>query len=120
MEKLTEYLSKRIEHTEKRIVATKDNHGEKPEQTHNYSGGHQLGYWEGMSDAYHNILELTKEISNDNKVALMQYENLRKHFRQLTEDVLGEGYWNMGMDVYECDKLTCEHLRKTLKRGWFK
>lgn len=44
------------------------------------------------------------------KVKLAQYDNLRKHFDNLVADILGENYFNMGMDVYECDRLCCEDI----------
>lgn len=55
------------------------------------------------------------------RIRLLQYENLRKHFRKLIEDVLGKDYYNMGADVYSCDEICCEDLRnKLIKRKWFK
>jgi hypothetical protein len=62
------------------------------------------------------------------QIRLAQYENLRKHFRGLVHEVLGEGYYNMGMDVYECDRITCEDIAaKSHKctfldvlRGWLR
>ena len=48
------------------------------------------------------------------RIRLLQYENLRKHFMQLVHDVLGEHYYNEGMDVYTCDKLCCRDLKRKL------
>lgn len=58
-------------------------------------------------------------MSDDERIALLQYENLRKHFRQLTIDVLGENYYNDGMDVYTCDELTCQDIKAKLKLRWW-
>lgn len=52
-------------------------------------------------------------------VPMMQYDNLRKHFRQLVNDVLGENYYNEGMDVYTCDEYCCQDLKARMKRKWF-
>ena len=38
---------------------------------------------------------------------LLQYANLRERFGILIEYALGKGYYNMGMDVYSCDDLSC-------------
>lgn len=54
--------------------------------------------------------------SEKDRVRLLQYENLRKHFEKLVYEVLGEDYYNMGTDVYTCDKLTCEDLAHKLKQ----
>lgn len=44
------------------------------------------------------------------KVKSAQYDNLRKHFENMIADILGENYFNMGMDVYECDRLCCQDI----------
>jgi hypothetical protein len=49
------------------------------------------------------------------KIRLLQYENLRKHFNKLVKDVLGEDYYNLAMDVYTCDEQCCEDLRSKYK-----
>jgi hypothetical protein len=46
-----------------------------------------------------------------------QYRNLRYHFNKLIDEVLGPGYWNEGMDVYECDRITCEDIAYKAKRS---
>jgi Lar family restriction alleviation protein len=53
---------------------------------------------------------------NSKHIKLLQYENLRKHFRKMTDDILGKDYYNMGMDVYECDRIICEDITKQAKR----
>jgi len=58
-------------------------------------------------------------MTDEERISLLQYDNLRKHFRQLVVDVLGESYYNEGMDVYTCDEYTCRDLKNKLKRGWF-
>jgi predicted HTH domain antitoxin len=44
------------------------------------------------------------------RIPMLQYANLRVCFNQLIEEVLGKEYYNMGMDVYTCDRLTCEDI----------
>lgn len=56
-------------------------------------------------------------INQDVAIQLLQYQNLRKNFNKLVECVLGEDYYNMGMDVYTCDELTCEDIAKACKKG---
>lgn len=51
-------------------------------------------------------------------IALLQYENLRKHFNELVNDVLGSNYYNEGMDVYSADEFSCRDLKAKLKRKW--
>jgi len=63
----------------------------------------------------------------ETEVRLAQYRNLRAHFNKLIDEVLGPGYWNEGMDVYECDRITCEDIARVADRsalsrlidGWF-
>ena len=56
-----------------------------------------------------------KDFYKKHHVSIKQYENLRNHFNKLIETVLGQHYYNMGMDVYSCDELACEDLAKELK-----
>ncbi len=54
------------------------------------------------------------------KIDILQYQNLRKHFNKMVKAVLGKDYYNMGMDVYECDRITCEDIiKKTKPKGFF-
>lgn len=55
------FLLKRISHAEKRVLSIKESHGDNPTETHNYYGGHSLGYWEGKLSAYQNILDEIEE-----------------------------------------------------------
>mgnify|MGYP001278392732 CR=1 FL=1 len=65
-------------------------------------------------------IEVWNSRNNDHeRISLMQYENLRKHFNKLVDNVLGKDYYNMGMDVYTCDEITCEDLSKKLKKKWY-
>lgn len=59
------------------------------------------------------------ECQNKN-IMLLQYENLRKHFNKLVDDVLGVGYYNEGLDVYSCDEFTCRDLKTSFKKRWYK
>lgn len=44
------------------------------------------------------------------RINLLQYQNLREQFRRLINEVLGEGYYNMGMCNYSCDRFTVDDL----------
>ena len=63
--------------------------------------------------------EFYKKFYEENRVKLLQYDSLRIHFQKMVNDVLGEGYYNMGMDVYDCDQYTCEDITHKSK-GFFK
>ena len=61
------------------------------------------------------IKELKKEISIL-KIMELQYENLRECFNHIVNEVLGQDYYNIGLDVYTCDKITSEDIIKILKK----
>ena len=54
--------------------------------------------------------EFYKQFYEDNRIALLQYESLRKHFNIMVTSVLGDDYYNMAMDVYDCDRICCEDI----------
>ncbi|MCK5020900.1 MAG: hypothetical protein KAS32_28020 [Candidatus Peribacteraceae bacterium] len=62
--------------------------------------------------------EFYKSFYDDHRVEVLLYANLRKYFTKMVEDVLGKDYYNMGMDVYTCDKLCCEDMTRKLKSFW--
>lgn len=53
--------------------------------------------------------------SKSDNICLEQYSNLRYHFSKLVIDILGESYYNNGMDVYGCDEQTCLDLASELR-----
>ncbi|MCY9593990.1 hypothetical protein [Paenibacillus chitinolyticus] len=57
MQDIRDFLAKRITYAKRRAFTYKNEHGENPEQTHNYFGGYSLGYWEGKVAAYQYILD---------------------------------------------------------------
>jgi hypothetical protein len=59
-----------------------------------------------------------KKFYDENRVALLQYESLRKNFHKMVNDVLGEYYYNMAMDVYDCDRICCEDIIKKTRGFW--
>lgn len=70
--------------------------------------------------AAQNILLSLKELkefkkNGDTRIEMLQYKNLRKHFGNLIQNVLGTDYYNEGMDVYTCDELTCRDLQNKMK-----
>ena len=64
-------------------------------------------------------LEFYKSFYEENRIRVLQYDSLRRCFYKLVEDVLGKDYYNMGMDVYQCDKLSCEDIAFKLKDRWY-
>ena len=62
--------------------------------------------------------EIEKNINNLN-IILLQYDNLRQCFTKLIKDILGENYYNLSMDVYDCDRIACEDIKNKLKKSWF-
>ena len=59
--------------------------------------------------------ELKKQISVLS-IDSIQYKNLRECFSKVVTEILGEDYYNMGMDVYTCDRLSAEDIIKALKK----
>lgn len=44
------------------------------------------------------------------KLTKLVYDNLRRNFNMVVDEVLGTDYYNYGMDSYTCDRLTCEDI----------
>ncbi len=61
-------------------------------------------------DFYRNFYE-------ENRIPLLQYESLRDHFSSMIGNVLGEDYYNLGMDVYESDRICCEDITHRANRS---
>jgi len=68
-----------------------------------------------LGDALPKELARVQEID---RIRLLQYESLRNHFSTMVKDVLGKNYYNMGMDVYECDRLCCEDITRKANSTW--
>ena len=60
--------------------------------------------------------EFYKAFYEENRIALLQYKSLRINFDKMVADVLGSGYYNMGMDVYTCDELACNDITQKANR----
>ena len=56
--------------------------------------------------------EFYKSFYEENRIALLQYESLRENFSLMIRDVLGKDYYNMAMDVYDCDRICCEDITR--------
>ena len=67
---------------------------------------------------YKTITNVAFEVK-DMESSILQYKNLRHYFNEMVINVLGDGYYNMGMDVYECDKETCEAITRRANRKWY-
>ncbi len=61
--------------------------------------------------------EFYKAFYEENRVRLLQYESLRRNFSNMVDAVLGRDYYNMGMDVYTCDEITCMHITQKANRS---
>jgi len=62
--------------------------------------------------------EFYKSFYEENRIPMLQYENLRYFFNTMVTNVLGKNYYNIEMDVYEADKQCCEDItNKTKKRS---
>jgi len=61
-----------------------------------------------------------KKFYAQHKIIAFQHQNLRKHFDKLVDDVLGEKYYNLGLDVYHTDKLCCEDIKEKAQSFWQK
>ena len=60
-----------------------------------------------------------KKFYEENRIALLQYESLRENFNKMIDDVLGKDYYNMAMDVYDCDRICCEDITRKANRSIF-
>ena len=76
MKNIIDYIESRISHAEKRVVIYKEGHGENPEQTYNYFGGHHLGYWEGKLSTLKDILDsIEKENCHMNQDSIVSIQS---------------------------------------------
>ena len=55
--------------------------------------------------------KLREELAKS-RIALLQYDSLRKNFNLMVNNVLGKDYYNMGMDVYQADRICCEDVAR--------
>lgn len=65
VERIRNYVEKRLARAEKRVNEIAADQGEKPEQTHNYFGGRSLGYWQGRASALDDVLSTLPEVPDD-------------------------------------------------------
>jgi hypothetical protein len=61
-------------------------------------------------------IEFYKSFYEENRIALLQYKSLREHFGLMIDNVLGEDYYNMAMDIYEADRICCEDITRKANR----
>ena len=57
-------------------------------------------------------VDFYKNFYEENRVALLQHDSLRKNFNLMVDNVLGANYYNMAMDVYDCDMICCEDITR--------
>ena len=60
-----------------------------------------------------------KEFYEKNRIALLQYESLRRNFSMMIDKVLGDDYYNLAMDVYDSDRICCEDITLKANRSIF-
>lgn len=56
--------------------------------------------------------------SNENQQKCFHVKILRElneHYDKLIEEILGEGYYNYGMDVYSCNEFALEDMLREIK-----
>jgi hypothetical protein len=62
-------------------------------------------------------IDFYRDFYDENRVSLLQYASLREHFHAMINDVLGDDYYNMAMDVYEADRICCEDVTRVANRS---
>jgi len=72
-----------------------------------------------MANTEEKTAEFYKKFYDENRVAMLQYRSLRENFNKMVNDVLGHDYYNMGMDVYESDRICCEDITIEANGGIF-
>lgn len=75
-------------------------------------------------DGFKEVLGVENTLVLLDPLEKLQYQNLRKHFNDMTRKVLGEGYYNTESDVHGSDQTTCEDItkkvncRSIIKKWW--
>lgn len=54
--------------------------------------------------------EVSEKAAEEHRIAMLQYENLRRLFSALTDAILGKDYYNLACDIYTSDRLCCEDI----------
>ncbi len=62
--------------------------------------------------------EFYKTFYEKNRIKILQYDSLRKNFQKMVTDIFGINYYNMGMDVFECDRLCCKDITLRATSLW--
>ena len=68
---------------------------------------------------FESMIKTKQNELTDINAVLEQYKNLRKHFTKMYEEILGEDYYNEGMDVYTCDEFICRDIIAKANESWF-
>lgn len=72
VERLRKQVQRRATHAKKRAEQIAEQHGDSPNQTHNYFGGQTLGYWQGRYSALADVLD---EVDAEGADAIDTQEN---------------------------------------------
>lgn len=105
--KLKEYLAGRISHAEKRYTSIKESHGNNPNEKYTYYGGQELGYWQGMLNAYQNALDESEYSfipKKENHKTLIHWCNYCKSFDECKAeyDKKNRGWGHTYIEEKEC------------------
>jgi|TARA_R110000822_G_scaffold122986_4_gene257310 hypothetical protein len=65
-------------------------------------------------------LDQAAAVADSDRIMLLQYESLRVNFHLMVSNLLGKDYYNMGMDVYECDRICCEDITNKSSLSWLR
>ena len=52
----------------------------------------------------------------DKKILEQVYCNLRTNYTKLTDEILGDDYYNTACDTYNCDDMICEDILQEFKK----
>ena len=53
----------------------------------------------------------------ENECALVKiHRDLNEHYQKLINELLGEDYYNYGMDSYSCNSFSCEDMLHEIRR----
>ena len=82
------------------------------------------GFWASEEDykyfkALAHIFSEYKDIKREKELYEYMYDELRKQWERIVDNLLGKDYYNYGCDHYSCDKLTADDLIYKYKKRWW-
>jgi hypothetical protein len=73
--------------------------------------------WEEVVEEH--SIEFYKKFYEENYATVQIHENLRKHFSNMVEIILGKDYYNLSMDVYVSDQECCQDIIEKSRKWWW-